>query len=163
MCHALVDSSSRDNTIFRRSAVIRAALRPCMYVMELPACCSFISLSASINSPGKEALVLVGGGGVWIQFYGLILCVLPCIYGIRLTSRLWNVGDDEEENCKVVQIWPGRFVCKQVTVCPGPLWTTLYISSIILRGWGGWSLLPLRSAVRGDWSSLSTNTTGLSR
>jgi hypothetical protein len=30
----------------------------------------------------------------------------------------------------VVQIWPGRFVCKQVTVCPGHIWTTLYI-----RGW----------------------------
>jgi hypothetical protein len=28
---------------------------------------------------------------------------------------------------KVVQIWPGLFVCKQVTVCPGHFWTTLYI------------------------------------
>jgi hypothetical protein len=27
---------------------------------------------------------------------------------------------------KVVQIWPGRFVCKQITVCPGHIWTTLY-------------------------------------
>jgi hypothetical protein len=27
----------------------------------------------------------------------------------------------------VVQIWPGLFVCKQVTVCPGYIWTTLYI------------------------------------
>jgi hypothetical protein len=26
---------------------------------------------------------------------------------------------------KVVQIWPGLFVCKQVTVCPGHIWTTL--------------------------------------
>jgi hypothetical protein len=26
----------------------------------------------------------------------------------------------------VVQIWPGLFVCKQVTVCPGHIWTTLY-------------------------------------
>ena len=32
---------------------------------------------------------------------------------------------------KVVQIWPGRFVCKQVTVCPGHIWTTLYISSMM--------------------------------
>ena len=30
---------------------------------------------------------------------------------------------------KVVQIWPGRFVCKQVTVCPGHIWTTLYVTS----------------------------------
>jgi hypothetical protein len=29
---------------------------------------------------------------------------------------------------KVVQIWPGRFVCKQVTVCPGHIWTTLYFN-----------------------------------
>jgi hypothetical protein len=28
---------------------------------------------------------------------------------------------------KVVQIWPGLFMCKQVTVCPGYIWTTLYI------------------------------------
>ena len=28
---------------------------------------------------------------------------------------------------KVVQIWPGLIVCKQVTVCPGHIWTTLYI------------------------------------
>ena len=26
----------------------------------------------------------------------------------------------------MVQIWPGLFVCKQVTVCPGHIWTTLY-------------------------------------
>jgi hypothetical protein len=28
---------------------------------------------------------------------------------------------------KVVQIWPGLFVCKQVTACPGHIWTTLYV------------------------------------
>ena len=27
---------------------------------------------------------------------------------------------------KVVQIWPGLIVSKQVTVCPGHIWTTLY-------------------------------------
>jgi hypothetical protein len=27
---------------------------------------------------------------------------------------------------KVVQIWPGLFVCKHVTVYPGHIWTTLY-------------------------------------
>ena len=29
---------------------------------------------------------------------------------------------------KVVQIWPGLIVCKQVTIYPGHIWTTLYIS-----------------------------------
>jgi hypothetical protein len=28
---------------------------------------------------------------------------------------------------KVVQTWSGLFVCKQVTVCPGHIWTTLYL------------------------------------
>jgi hypothetical protein len=27
---------------------------------------------------------------------------------------------------KVVQIWPGLIVCKQVAVSPGHIWTTLY-------------------------------------
>ena len=27
----------------------------------------------------------------------------------------------------MVQIWPGLFVCKQVTVCPDHIWTTLYV------------------------------------
>ena len=31
---------------------------------------------------------------------------------------------------KVVQIWPGLIVCKQVTVCPGHIWTTLYYVNI---------------------------------
>jgi hypothetical protein len=30
----------------------------------------------------------------------------------------------------VIQIWPGRSVCKQVTVCPGHIWTTLYIHTL---------------------------------
>jgi hypothetical protein len=29
---------------------------------------------------------------------------------------------------KVVQIWPGLFLCKQVTVCPGHILTTLYFN-----------------------------------
>jgi hypothetical protein len=32
---------------------------------------------------------------------------------------------------KVVQIWPGLIVCKQVTVCPGHIWTTLYFAFTI--------------------------------
>ena len=36
---------------------------------------------------------------------------------------------------KVVQIWPGLIVCKQVTVSPGHIWTTLYNSSYhVLNG-----------------------------
>jgi hypothetical protein len=45
---------------------------------------------------------------------------------------------------KVVQIWPGLIVCKQVTVCPGHIWTTLYVlvfhdllcASISVPKWG---------------------------
>jgi hypothetical protein len=32
---------------------------------------------------------------------------------------------------KVVQIWPGLILCKQVTICPGHIWTTLYINSLV--------------------------------
>jgi hypothetical protein len=34
---------------------------------------------------------------------------------------------------KVVQIWPGLIVCKQVTVCPGHIWTTLYFITSLHR------------------------------
>jgi hypothetical protein len=34
---------------------------------------------------------------------------------------------------KVVQIWLGLFVCKQVTVCPGHIWTTLYLAEFFLK------------------------------
>ena len=35
---------------------------------------------------------------------------------------------------KVVQLWPGLIVCKQVTVCPGHIWTTLYPRKDIYKG-----------------------------
>jgi hypothetical protein len=41
-------------------------------------------------------------------------------------SNKW-LFNDTTINYKVVQIWPGLIVCKQVTVCPGHIWTTLYI------------------------------------
>jgi hypothetical protein len=42
----------------------------------------------------------------------------------------WHTRSLEQELkfYKVVQIWPGRFVCKQVTVFPGHIWTTLYLT-----------------------------------
>jgi hypothetical protein len=33
---------------------------------------------------------------------------------------------------KMVQIWPGLTVCKQVTVCPGHIWTTLYFLPLLI-------------------------------
>jgi hypothetical protein len=33
----------------------------------------------------------------------------------------------EKAKYKVVQIWPGLFVCKQVTVCPSRILSTLYM------------------------------------
>ena len=43
---------------------------------------------------------------------------------------VWRMQSNPKEPAlyKVVQIWPGRFVCKHVTVCPGHIWTTLYVS-----------------------------------
>ena len=34
---------------------------------------------------------------------------------------------------KLVQIWPGLFVCKQAGYSPGHIWTTLYIPIPVLR------------------------------
>jgi hypothetical protein len=39
---------------------------------------------------------------------------------------------------KVVQIWPGLTVCKQVTVCPGHIWTTLYNAAQQIKITGTW-------------------------
>jgi hypothetical protein len=44
-------------------------------------------------------------------------------------------------NYKVVQIWPGLIVCKEVTVCPGHIWTTLYIGDTRSLSLCCWSLL----------------------
>ena len=57
----------------------------------------------------------------------VMLCLhcLPCLVftpAIPISSLL----NSYSHKYKVVQIWPGRFVCKQVTVCPGHIWTTLY-------------------------------------
>ena len=46
----------------------------------------------------------------------------------------------------MVQIWPGRFVCKQVTVCPGHIWTTLYFQSSCHKH--------LRALLSKNWPSL---------
>jgi hypothetical protein len=48
----------------------------------------------------------------------------------RNPCRSASLSAADHESCltyKVVQIWPGLIVCKQVTVCPGHIWTTLYI------------------------------------
>jgi hypothetical protein len=47
------------------------------------------------------------------------------------TSPMWPVAVRVLCTYKVVQIWPGLFVCKQVTVCSGHIWTTLYILSTV--------------------------------
>ena len=60
----------------------------------------------------------------WPHIVLLLHHILLCV-----TPWRWPRG---AETCrsvciyKVVQIWPGLFVCKQVTVCPGHIWTTLY-------------------------------------
>jgi hypothetical protein len=48
----------------------------------------------------------------------MYICMYNTFYELLFCLRL---------KYKVVQIWPGQFVCKQVTVCPGHIWTTLYM------------------------------------
>jgi hypothetical protein len=45
---------------------------------------------------------------------------------LRMRKVLHKSCKENQNTYKVVQIWPGLFVCKQVTVCPGHIWTTLY-------------------------------------
>jgi hypothetical protein len=47
---------------------------------------------------------------------------LNCLRAIKINC--WHA----KAKYKVVQIWPGLFVCKQVTVCPGHIWTTFYVA-----------------------------------
>jgi hypothetical protein len=42
-------------------------------------------------------------------------------------TRFWVLC----QSYKVIQIWPGLFVYKQVTVCPGHIWTTMYMSAAL--------------------------------
>jgi hypothetical protein len=68
---------------------------------------------------------------VWLQtptvfcLGGGIICFSHWMYIGIITLR--------RQKYEVVQIWPGLFVCKQVTVCPGHIWTTLYIQQIHKR------------------------------
>jgi hypothetical protein len=70
---------------------------------------------------------------------------LPSLYPLHSLTYFFftrsKEGNLEQFICKyepmykVVQIWPRLTVCKLVTVCPGHIWTTLYISKEELSGW----------------------------
>jgi hypothetical protein len=68
---------------------------------------------------------------------------------------------------KVVQIWPGRFVCKQVTVSPGHIWTTLYMDVKFvchIKGKYGYSEAAEYRVLRKTfWSKLEQEVTGCGR
>jgi hypothetical protein len=65
----------------------------------------------------------------------------------------------KEITYKLVEIWPGLFVCKQVTVCPGHIWTTLYLQlrlySNIQEVGRDWSFCNMISFLR--WGVVSTS------
>jgi hypothetical protein len=71
------------------------------------------------------------------QCLSFLWIVVVCGYVVQEEGTAWNasyvgtVFTQAVGLCfyKVVQIWPGRFVCKQVTVCPGHIWTTLYLNA----------------------------------
>jgi hypothetical protein len=54
------------------------------------------------------------------------VCVRVCRLMLQL-DRIEAVSTVRLGMYKVVQIWPGLIVCKQVTVCPGHILTTLYV------------------------------------
>jgi hypothetical protein len=59
-----------------------------------------------------------------IEQPNLFLCVFYVTLAIHVESNRFPFW----ELYKVVQIWPGLILCKLVTVCPGHIWTTLYIT-----------------------------------
>jgi hypothetical protein len=59
--------------------------------------------------------------------YHLVTCSLGVKHVWKLKEVIFNTSCNVAHYMyRVVQIWPGLFVCKQVTVCPGHIWTTLY-------------------------------------
>jgi hypothetical protein len=64
-------------------------------------------------------------------------------YLFRMLHYRWS------HKYKVVQIWPGMTVCKQVTVCPGRIWTTLYnghhVKYLILTKTGIHQYIPMNT------------------
>jgi hypothetical protein len=64
------------------------------------------------------------------------MCYMPCQSQYSRFNHpndiWWRVKAYKFSVCKykVVLIWPGRFVCKQVTLCPGHIWTTLYLTKL---------------------------------
>jgi hypothetical protein len=57
---------------------------------------------------------------------------------------------------KVAQIWPGLIVCKQVTVCPGHILTTLYLYNVWILFLTAW-LLKMGALYCAETSKLDTN------
>jgi hypothetical protein len=60
-----------------------------------------------------------------------------CMYDETLRRVCKSLLPWKSNKYKVVKIWPGLFVCKQVTVCPGHIWTTLYYIFVCVLGGGG--------------------------
>jgi hypothetical protein len=94
----------------------------------------FGPISTSRNTNSCEVKIKRGGGGVGERNHCTVCTV--CFYSIFLLLWLeyWQpylLNTSVICGCiyKVVQIWPGLFVCKQVIVCPGHIWTTLYITT----------------------------------
>jgi hypothetical protein len=61
-----------------------------------------------------------------VPYFSLLLISLTISVHLCVPFQLRN----KVSLYKVVQIWPGLIVCKQVTVCPGHIWTTLYMNDL---------------------------------
>jgi hypothetical protein len=107
-----------------------------MYVLNIISVSLFLPQLSGMRSAGS---------------YFIIVCVLPGSTPFSTMSYNGKRTDGQADttklifpfrkfaksaskwNYKVVQIWPGLIVCKQVTVCPGHIWTTLYNTKFSLK------------------------------
>ena len=60
----------------------------------------------------------------WNVYWWEMCCVTK---GVHSQQLLPHVKETMCSMYKVVQTWPGQFVCKQAAISPGHIWTTLYV------------------------------------
>ena len=104
-------------------------------------CPAFYLMPAGVLTRGKAAQAwywpltsIYSRGWEWVELHLYASCMRSCNWEGQLHRLYFSMQFGYIiviPKYKVVQIWPGLFVCKKVTVCPGHIWTTLYTTTIL--------------------------------